>query len=52
VNPKKILSDSEFDSDNEMNDCALLDVVVNDNSNNNDNIIRNFVWEGVKNYKR
>jgi hypothetical protein len=44
------LSDSEFDSENELDDCALLDVVVYYNSDEDD-IIQNFVWEDMNNYK-
>jgi hypothetical protein len=44
------LSDSEFDSENELGDCALLDVVVDDDSDEDD-IIQDFVWEHMNNYK-
>jgi hypothetical protein len=33
---EEILPDSEFDSDSELNDCALLDVVVNGNIDGDD----------------
>jgi hypothetical protein len=53
-----LLSDSEeslsylkSDNDNELEDHALLDVVVNEGSDDDDNIIRDFVWENMKNYK-
>jgi hypothetical protein len=44
------LSDSEFDSENELDDCALLDVVVDDNSGEDDDI-QDFIWEDMNNYK-
>jgi hypothetical protein len=47
---KESLSESEFDSENELDDCALLDVVVDDNSDEDD-IIQDFVWEDMNNYK-
>jgi hypothetical protein len=43
--------DSEFDSDNELDDCTLLDVVVNGDSDEDDEIIQDFLWAGVNNYK-
>lgn len=39
VNLKKGLWYLEFDNDNEMDDCVLFDVVVNGDSDNDDNII-------------
>jgi hypothetical protein len=36
--PEGILSYSEYDTDNELNDYALLDVVVNNGSDEDDNI--------------
>jgi hypothetical protein len=45
------LSDSEFDSDNELDDCALLNVVVDGDSDKDDDIIQDFVWEDMNNYK-
>jgi hypothetical protein len=44
------LSDLEFDSNNELDDCALFDTVVNDDSDEDD-IIQAFVWKDIKNYK-
>jgi hypothetical protein len=44
-------SDSEFDSEYELDDCALLDIVVDDNSDEDDDIIQDFVWEDMNNYK-
>jgi hypothetical protein len=43
------LSDSEFGSENELDDCSLLDVVVVDDSDEDD--IQDFVWEDMNNYK-
>jgi hypothetical protein len=45
------LSDSEFDSDNELDDCALLDVMVDGDSDYDDDIIQDFVWEDMNFYK-
>jgi hypothetical protein len=39
-------SDSEFYSDSELDDCALLDVVVNDDSDEVDDDIQDFVCVG------
>jgi hypothetical protein len=44
------LSDSELDSENELDDCDHLDVVVDDGSDEDD-IIQDFVWENMNNYK-
>jgi hypothetical protein len=44
------LSDSKFDSENELDDYALPDVVVDDDSDEDD-IIQDFVWEDMNNYK-
>jgi hypothetical protein len=44
------LSDSEFDTDNVQDDHAFLDVVVNDGSDEDDNITLDFVWENMENY--
>jgi hypothetical protein len=43
---EKSLSESEFDTDNELDDQALLHDVINDGSVNHD-----FVWENMQNYK-
>jgi hypothetical protein len=40
------LSDSELDAENELDDRALLDAVVNDGRSTED-----FVWENMQNYK-
>jgi hypothetical protein len=44
------LSDLEFYSENELDDCALLDVAVDDDSDEDD-IIQDSVWEDMDNYK-
>jgi hypothetical protein len=44
-------SDLELDSDNELDDCALLDVVVNNDSNEDDIIVQDFIWEDMENHK-
>jgi hypothetical protein len=41
----------EFDGENKLNDCALLDAVADDNSDKDDDIIQGFVWEEVDNRK-
>jgi hypothetical protein len=43
-------SDLEFGSDNELHDFALLDVVNND-SNEDDSIVQDFIWQDMKNYE-
>jgi hypothetical protein len=45
-----VLSDSECDSENDLDDCAVLDVVV-DGDSHQDDIIQDFVWEDMNNYK-
>jgi hypothetical protein len=45
------LSGSEFDTGNELDDYALLDVVLND-GNIEDNIVtQDFVWKNMQNCK-
>lgn len=44
-------SDLEFGSDNELHDFALLDVVVNNDSNEDDSIVQDFIWEDMENYE-
>jgi hypothetical protein len=41
----------EHDSDNEVDDCAILDVVVECDSDEDDNIIQHFVQGDMNNYK-
>jgi hypothetical protein len=47
-----LLSESErsvsFDTDHELDDRGLLDVVVNDGSDGDDSITRDFVWKTRK----
>jgi hypothetical protein len=45
------LSDSDFDTENELEDCALLHTVINEGSDEDDSAMRDFVWENVENYK-
>jgi hypothetical protein len=45
------LSDSESDSGNKLDDCTILDVVV-DGDSDQDDIIQDFVREDMNNYKR
>lgn len=45
------LSDLELDGKNELNSCNLLDVVVEDNSDQDDDIIQGFVREDMNYYK-
>jgi hypothetical protein len=44
-------SDSELDTDNELDDHAILDVMVNDGSDEDDSITQDIVWESVQNHK-
>jgi hypothetical protein len=41
----------EFDSKNELDDCTLLDVVVDDNIDEDDDTVQECVWEDMNNYK-
>lgn len=34
-----------------MDDCALLDLVVDDNFDEDDDIIQDFVWDNMNNYR-
>jgi hypothetical protein len=43
--PEQSLSDSKFDAENELNNCAFLDNVINDRSD------EDFIWENMQTYK-
>jgi hypothetical protein len=43
------LSDLECDSENELDDCTVLDVVMDGDSDQD--IIQDFLWEDMNNYK-
>jgi cytochrome c556 len=45
------LSDSEFDTENELDNHAFLDAVVNYGSDEDDSATQDFVWENMQNYK-
>jgi hypothetical protein len=45
---EKSLSHLECYSDNELDDCALLEAVVNGDSDEHDDIIKDFVWRTWK----
>jgi hypothetical protein len=45
------LSGSKFDSNNEVDNFALLHVSVNGDSDDDNDIIQDFVWENMENYK-
>jgi hypothetical protein len=45
------LSDSKFDTENELDDHAFLDAVVNDGCNEDDRATQDFVWENMQNYE-
>lgn len=45
------LLDSKSDSGSELDNCALLGVVVDDNNDEGDEIIQNFIWEDMNSYK-
>jgi cytochrome c556 len=45
------LSGLEFGTDNELDDRALPELVVNDGSEENDNISPDLVWENMEDYK-
>jgi hypothetical protein len=51
VNHKKVLSDSEFDTESELDDCAFLDAVVNYGSDEDDSVTQGLVWENMQNCK-
>jgi hypothetical protein len=42
------LSGLEFDNNNELDDRALLDVVVKDGSNEGDSVTQDFVWKNMQ----
>jgi hypothetical protein len=35
-----------------LDDCILLDAVINDSGDEDDIITQDFVWENIQNYKR
>lgn len=45
------LSDLDFDTENELEDRALLDTVINEASNEDDSATQDFVWENMEHYK-
>jgi hypothetical protein len=45
------LSDSEFDTENELDDCTFLDAVVNDGNDEDDSATQDFIRENKHNYK-
>jgi hypothetical protein len=45
------LSDSEFDTENEMDVHAFLDAVVNDGSDEDNSATQDFIWENMQNCK-
>jgi hypothetical protein len=45
------LSDSDFDTENELEDRALLDTVINEDSDEDYSAMQDFVWENMENYK-
>lgn len=46
------MSDSDFDTENDFEDHALLDTVVNDsNDEDDDSATKDFIWDNMKNYK-
>jgi hypothetical protein len=36
-----------FNTDNELDECALLDVVINYGCDEDDNTVKDFVWENM-----
>jgi hypothetical protein len=46
------LSDSDFDTDNELEDRAVLDTMRNENSDEDDSGTQAFIWENMQNCKR
>jgi hypothetical protein len=45
------LSDSDFDTENELDDRALVHAVGNEGSNEDDSANQEFVWEDMENYR-
>jgi hypothetical protein len=44
------LSDSDFDTKNELEDRALRDTVRNEDSDEDHSVTQDFVWENMENY--
>jgi hypothetical protein len=44
-------SDLEFGSDIDLHDCALFDVVVNNDSNEDDIVVQDFISEDMEDYE-
>jgi hypothetical protein len=45
------LSDSDFETKDELEDRALLNTVINEGSDEDDSVTQDFVWEHMENYK-
>jgi hypothetical protein len=45
------LSDSDFNTENELDDRFLVDAVGNEGSNEDDSANQEFVWEDMENYR-
>ena len=45
------LSDSDFDTENELDDHVLIDAVGNKGSDENDSVNQEYVWEHMENYR-
>jgi hypothetical protein len=43
--------DSLFDTENELDDRAVLDTMRNEDSNDDDSGTQAFIWENLQNYK-
>jgi hypothetical protein len=46
-----VLSDEDFDTENELDDRALIDAVGNEGSDEYDSANQEFVWEDMENYR-
>jgi hypothetical protein len=44
-------SESDFDTENELEDRAVLDTVRNEDSDEDDGVTQDFVWENMENYR-
>jgi hypothetical protein len=43
-------SDSDFDTENELDDQAVLDTMRNEDSDDDDSGTQAFIWENMQNY--
>jgi hypothetical protein len=51
IDSKRNLSESDSDTENELEDRAVLDTMRNEDSHEDDSATQAFIWENMENYK-